>query len=247
MNDITFQITIDGQMTALAQVHDWEFADALRACKRLHLDPGERTLKEMRAFLLETKLDLGTPRIRKLLRWQVGATDVLSSLMALLSFGGRKICSVDILCNRGTAKGFADWFIGLNTDDRKSILLNGEPQHYVLGPTSQGYQEVIETTGGAPLPSHFYIHYGDTSKLKTPPDPAFPVEIPGVAYSPLGIAVAGVRHMLRDEGPGFRCRPLAELPTLTPDSLISQNRWHLATEFTNWITAWIEETDPPQN
>jgi hypothetical protein len=116
-------------------------------------------------------------------------------------------------------------------------MLAACPDHFVLRTHPDGRQEVVETTGGSPLASRFFVDYDDVATLVTQPDPAFPEQLAGAAFMADGMAVGGVRHQFRDEGDGFHARLTVEFPVLTNPYMLAQHRWHLACEFSNWIEA----------
>ncbi|KAG0269801.1 hypothetical protein BGZ95_001903 [Linnemannia exigua] len=41
----------------------------------------------------------------------------------------------------------------------------------------ENIQEVIETTSGSPIPTQFYIRYGDAEGLRSPKDPTYDVQM----------------------------------------------------------------------
>ena len=116
-------------------------------------------------------------------------------------------------------------------------MLGACPDHYIITKDKLGRQLVVETTGGSPLPARFTVDYDDVSSLSTQSDPAYPIQVAGVARLSDGLVVGGVRHQFRQEGIGFRALLTVEFPHASPGYMIAQHRWHLATEFSNWIEA----------
>lgn len=110
---------------------------------------------------------------------------------------------------------------------------------------SAAQQEVIETTGGSPAPLRFLIGYEDTTSLTSPHDPDVPVESAGVARTPSGVALGGVRHQFRDTPLGFDARLVVEFPACMPRRMVLKHRQHLAIEFSHWIELAFasDETD----
>ncbi|MGQ4717288.1 hypothetical protein ACUN22_26810 [Streptomyces anulatus] len=90
------------------------------------------------------------------------------------------------------------------------------PDHFLIQALPDGRQEVIETTGGSPLPSRFVVDYADLSTLVTPADSAADAEAAGVAIS-------GNAHLC------------VEFPRTTLPRILSEHRRHLAIEFGNWV------------
>lgn len=116
-------------------------------------------------------------------------------------------------------------------------ILAACPDHYIARTRPDGRQEVVETTGGAPLPLRMVFDRTDLRTLVTPPDPAFPVQWAGVARTEHGAALGGTRHQFRDERAGFLARLTVELPATLPPEMLREHRWHLACEFSNWVEA----------
>ncbi len=115
------------------------------------------------------------------------------------------------------------------------------PEHYLIATDPSGRQEVIETNGGSPMAARFFIDYNDLSSLRSQPDSTYPIAVVGVARSPNGAAIGGVRHQFRNEGDGFRAKLTVEFPSLIMPSVVTGHRWHLACEFSNWIRAALDE------
>lgn len=115
-------------------------------------------------------------------------------------------------------------------------MLAACPDHYFIGEDDQGRQKVVETAGGSPLPSEFFIDYKDISSLVTPASPDYRIQIAGVARTAKGLPVGGVRHQFRNipEG-GFESWNTVEFPKHVGNRIVSGHRWHLAREFGNWI------------
>jgi hypothetical protein len=73
------------------------------------------------------------------------------------------------------------------------------------------------------------------SSLITPRDPGFPWDLSGVARDSGGRVIGGVRHEFRNVSGGFHARINVEFPRFIAPHMITQHRWHLACEFSNWI------------
>lgn len=229
--------TIDGQQFDRAAVQAWEDHRASVVMRKLGLlDPG-LTLPERRAALLAHKLAMGHPAIRRHLRFDLFASHLIAVLLALLSGSRRKVSVCELAVSIGSAAHVQHWFEARVPLDDQAGMLAGCPDHYIIDTDAAGHQVVVETVGGAPFTSEIIITYGDDSGIVTPPDPAYPFQIVGVARLASGRAVGGVRHQFRQEGKGFRALITAEFPADTPGHMIAQHRWHLATEFSNWIEA----------
>jgi len=117
------------------------------------------------------------------------------------------------------------------------------PDHWIIRPGPNGWQEVVETTGGSPLASRLFIDYQDTSTLQSTPDPAFPHQITAVARLRDGTPIGGLRHQLRNTATGFQMKCTAEFPAIALPSMIAGHKWHLACEFSNMI----EQSNSPNS
>ena len=229
--------TIDGQQFDRAAVEAWEDHRAKVVMRKLGLpDPG-LTLPQRRAALLAHKLVMGNAAIRRRLRFDLFCSGLIAIILALLSGPRRSMSVVELAVSSGSAEQFKAWFEARVPLDDQAGMVAGCPDHYIIDTNAAGHQVVLETVGGAPFPSEVLITYGDDSSLKTPPDPSYPLQIFGVARLTGGRAAGGVRHQLRQEGVGFRALITAEFPSATLGYMIAQQRWHLATEFSNWIEA----------
>ncbi|MFJ9317301.1 hypothetical protein ACIRN4_24155 [Pimelobacter simplex] len=84
-----------------------------------------------------------------------------------------------------------------------------------------------ERTLLAACPDHYLIRN---------PEPGRP-ELQEVAEG--GARIGGVRHQLRDEpGGGFRAELAVAFPATLPRWMVTEHRWHLACEFSNWVAAY---------
>lgn len=230
-------VTIAGQQVDRAAVLAWEDRRAKIVMRKLGLPDGGMTLPQRRAALLAQKLALGHQAIRRLLRFDLFCSRIIAVILALLSGKRRAMSVCELAISRGSAEHFQTWFEARVPLDDQAGMLAGCPDHYIIDTDAQGRQVVLETVGGAPFPSEIAITYGDDSSLVTPANPSYPYQIFGIARIASGRTVGGVRHQLRQEGDGFRALITAEFPSATLGSMIAGHRWHLATEFSNWIEA----------
>lgn len=163
--------------------------------------------------------------------------DATARTTARLSFGRRTTSICHLHVTGGTVATFVDWFIGTDREDYARSMIAANPDHFLIDTAPDGRQEVIETTGGSPLATQFFVGYQDSSSLVTPRDPVFAAEVAGVARTGHGLAIGGVRHEFRDTAKGFDARLCVEFPLLTAPHMVAAHRWHLACEFSNWIEA----------
>ena len=120
------------------------------------------------------------------------------------------------------------------------------PGHFLIQVLLDGKQEVIEPTGGSPLPTRLLADHDDTSPLAAPPAPGTDARAAGAALSGKSVPIGGVRHEFRDVPRDVRARLCVEFPkTMLPRSL-SVHRRHLAVGFSNRKdTAYPVHIDPP--
>ncbi len=237
----TLKFFIGGQEIAPERVEAWERRSAGRALRKLGVRPIGEGLLALRQQLDERRRELGHEGIRARLRRDLAFTDAVTRFLVRLSRGQRRFSMIEILSPQGSAEGFARWFEDLTRLNREDAMVAALPEHYLIATGSDGRQEVIETNGGSPMPARFFIDYDDLSSLRSQPDPAFPVQVAGVARAPDGTAVGGVRHSFRNEGDGFRARLIVEFPSWIMPGIVSGHRWHLACEFANWIETALSE------
>lgn len=199
-------------------------------------------LAEERERLADAKLLAGDAAMRELFAQDVALTTAATEL-AVAAPAGWVRSELDILSNRGTAEGFADWYITHNRLDDQRANLVACPDHIISHPTPpKNGQDVIEITGGATLASHFVIDYDDAGDLPIIVDPDFPVRFSGAAVNDNGTTIGGINHRFRTLAEGFHAHLCILFPASLPPTMVSEHRWHLACEFSNWIAAYVEET-----
>ncbi|MGH6786758.1 MAG: hypothetical protein ACREBO_08005 [Novosphingobium sp.] len=232
--------TIDGQTAERDAVLAWEDKRAFVVMRQLGLHDVGPTRAERRAGLLARKLELGHAALRRMLWLDLFLSRLMAIVLTALWGKRRRVSSCELAVERGSAERFQRWFIDRVPLDDQAGMLAACPDHYIIDTPASGDQQVVETAGGSPLTAEFVIHYGQSDGIVTPPDPAYPLQIVGVARLSSGRAVGGVRHQFRQEGEGFRAIVAAEFPGGTFASIVKWHRWHLACEFSNWIEAAAE-------
>ncbi|WP_198036423.1 hypothetical protein [Cupriavidus taiwanensis] len=228
---------INGREIPRQMVLEWEQRRAQIVLGKLGARPASLDLAGIRRQLLALKLELGAEGLMKTLRLELGISSPFAELTAAMSRGSRRFSVTELIVSGGTAEHFVDWFQARTRSNDELAMLSAAPDHYMIRTGAGGIQEVIETTGGAPFSTRFFIDYSDLSSLRSPPDQAYPHQIAGVARSAKGTALGGVRHQFRNEGQGFRAKLLVEFPLLILPQVVSGHQWHLASEFGNWIDA----------
>ena len=229
--------TIDGRRVERAEVLAWEDRRARIVMRKLGLPDAGMTLPERRAALLARKLEMGHSDLRRLLRFQLFASHLVALVLAWLSGSRRAFSVCELWVERGSAEHFQRWFEARVPLDDQAGMLAGCPDHYIIDTSSPSHQRVVETVGGAPFASEVILDYSDPTGVITPPDPTYPLQIAATARLRSGRAVGGVRHQFRQEGEGFRALITVEFPRAIFPWIVSGHRWHLATEFSNWIEA----------
>ena len=231
----SFRILIGDNEISYTEVLQWEKRRAAIVLKKLGIKPHADDLPALRQQLLARKMELGADGLLQRLHRELAISNPVASLTARLSVGKRRFSVTRIISSHGSAEAFVAWFNDRTKLNDELAMLTATPDHYVIRTRPDGFQEVVETNGGSPLAAQFYIDYQDLSSLQSQPDPAFPLQIAGVARSAGGVALGGVRHQFRNEGTGFQAKLTVEFPWLILPGVIEGHQWHLASEFSNWI------------
>lgn len=243
----------DGRTVSRQEVQQWELMRGKRALRQLGSHLGrERTLAlvsadvtslepeglaDLRPMLAELKAGLGPDGTRTMMGSRCRRSAIAVKAVLGLSRGRTKLCTIDVLANGIDAQSYLDWFIHTHESNDEAAMLAANPDHWLIRLTGDGRQEVIETVGHSPLPSHIFITFNDEDGPALPPDPAFPVQLIATARLPDGRITGRVRHQFRDEGKGLRARLGIEFPWAFPRPVLRGHQWHLACEFSNWIEA----------
>jgi hypothetical protein len=245
---------IDGKPATHVEVRRWEAHRASAVLKKLASRLGSRGVAELlpdvafdvvlnsdldaqRAALVTLKTGLGHAGIYAMFRHELAVSERAARL-AVAASRGRTAYSVTRLAAPGcSAAHFAAWFNNLTVTNAEVDMIDACPDHYLLRGLADGRQEVIETTGGSPTPTRFLVDYANTDAVSIPADPNYPVQIVGQAVLDDGFTIGGVRHQFRDRDDTMEALLTVQFPRVFPKSLIAAHRWHLATEFSNWIIA----------
>jgi hypothetical protein len=198
-----------------------------------------RDVVRARDLLADVKVEMGQAAIREALAHDLAATDVISPLAAAPQRW--KVSHVDLTSDRGTAHGFTAWYARMVARNHLRDGLVACPDHYRIVTDPDGRQDVIEVTGGAFVASEFRVDYHDPAHVSVPPDQHYPYRTSGSATAPNGKVIGSVQHMTRNTGHGFAGSFNVAFPATLPPWFISEHRWHLACEFSNWITAYVRE------
>lgn len=228
---------LGGGSYSRADVMRREIIRARRALSKLGLRSTDGNLGSLREALRRRKTELGHSGIERQLAHDIRWSTHVARLTARASQGRRAFSVIELVVARGSAEGFVEWFNQRTQTDDEPAMLAAHPEHYLFRTGDDGHQEVWETNGGSPLAARFFIDYEDTSSLRTPPSPEYPIQVAGVARLADGLAIGGVRHQFRDEAGGFRALLTVEFPAVSLPTILRGHRWHLAIEFSNWIEA----------
>jgi hypothetical protein len=255
MSDLTMQTFLADEPVTRDQVRQWEserttavlkkFRSRLGAPGMAELSP-DVTVDELlgadlptqRRALTEMKARLGHAGVYAMLRADLVIGE-RSSRLAVAASRGRIVTSVvRIVVPDFDATRFADWFNALTATNDEAAMVDASPDHYLLRGLSEGTQEVVETTGGSPTATRFLVDYSRVDRLQIPIDPSYEIQIAGHAVLDDGLVIGGVRHQFRDRGDGaMEALLTVQFPGLFPANMVAAHRWHLASEFGNWITA----------
>jgi hypothetical protein len=221
---------------ASEEVLAWEDARITAVARKLGAHVPSGNIATRRDALLQAKLDLGADEIATRLRRETRLAEFVAKAGSGVS-SRRRFSAIDLSVDGGSAEQFVEAFDRWSETSDEAAMLRACPDHFVIRTLGDGRQEVLERTGGSPLPSLFFIDYDDISSLFTQADPQFPHQIAGVARTSDGVAIGGVRHQFSNTRNGFHARLTVEFPLPTLGRMVTGHRWHLACEFSNWIEA----------
>lgn len=221
---------IGNQTVQRAQVLEWEARRIQVVAQRMKSNILQSTIQDLSALFLrpnasyenieqerellaQAKIKAGDNAMRALVRNDLLVSDAASSLASLPKQYSASV--TELHCDMGSAQGFVDWFSDLNTQDNRLELLRACPDHYLIRKAGDTEQEVIEETGGALVVSHFQIACSKTGSLP---------------------------HQFDDSPTGFKSKLTVYFPATLPYWYVTEHRWHLGCEFSNWITAYLKDT-----
>ncbi len=246
----------NGQELNANDVLEWELNRAIKTYKKMKkwdnvdFDPNmkhwiqEKNLELMLVDIDRVKCEIGIDKLREKMAASAKLGNINSVIATKIS-RGRKFSITEIIvpnCDMSSSEVLSRItdIMMKNTSEHLSINLGATPDHYALQAVNSDVQEVLEITGGSPLPTHFFANYGDEKGLQSVFTPEFDVQAPGTAKLADGTIIGGVRHQVKSEGNGFRFKALVEFPSILPNYMIRQHEIHLACEFGHWISAVID-------
>lgn len=240
------EVRINGGVVSKSEIESWELRRArsvlgslCRVLKVPHPNSAPNAdLAQVRRALVGVKQSVSRDAMRNALRRRTSISAFMTRLMLRVAGSRRKACVVEVMVRGSTAALVSRTIDALmNGDSAESRATNllACPDHYLLEPCGD-ILEVIETTGGSPLPAQFFMRFDDESGLTTPRDAAFSHQSAGTARLQDGTVIGGVRHQFRDDGKDAFVRLLVEFPAGTPKRMISEHQMHLACEFSHWLS-----------
>ncbi|KAA9292159.1 hypothetical protein QP168_03930 [Aerococcus urinae] len=234
------KITIAGQVVSQERLDNWEYRHSRQALKNLGRRPKPAdNLVTLRNSLNQLKQSLTYEEILRHLGWKLKLMATLMRAIAWLSLGRVKYATCTLEVDGLTIEEFAPLvkdFVTKDSPGIRQINLAANPEHYVLEPRGQLF-EVIETAGASPLPIQFLIDFSSDQGLVSQEDPAYPLQMVGLAYLAKGSQVGGIRHQFRNTETGMEARTLVEFPAACPSYIVKDHCLHLALEWKNWISA----------
>ncbi|MFE4458138.1 hypothetical protein ACFROC_12380 [Nocardia tengchongensis] len=251
---IEIRATVGEQPVTRDQVREWESRRAAVVLRKLASHLGSRGIAELmpgraveallaapldvqQSALTELKTGLGHAGIYAMLKRELDVSDRMARTGVALSRGRTKHSATRLEVPGYSAERFATWFNNLVTVNDEPGMVAACPDHYLLRGLPDGRQEVVETTGGSPMPSRFLVDYTRTEALTIPVDPRYPIQIAGQAFLDDGLTIGGVRHQFLDREGTLHALLTVQFPATLPGRLIRQHQWHLAVEFSNWLIA----------
>ena len=237
-NTEQIQTWFSGRPVSREEVLAWETKRAHKGLRKFDIPAPTGNLSALRQALADAKLSMGRTAIEAKLAREIATSDRLTAMLARASRGRRRLAQVELLVPGATAAQLPAWYTAKAEADAEIAFLSATPDHHLFRPlTDSKGQEVWETTGGSPIASRFFIELDSAEGLVTPPDTTYPVQMVGCARLANGTVIGGVRHQFRDEQHGVRVLLTVEFPWLMGPLGPAAHRWHLASEFANWIQA----------
>jgi len=228
---------INDRSASREEVLAWERVRAVKVAGKLGVSEASADVATLRRTLVDRKLELGHEAIEKRLARPLWVAERVAVVQAGLARGGRRPCTIELSSPVGSAELIPGWYGEAIMANDEVPLIAACPDHWISRSHPDGRQEVIETTGGSPIPVRMFFDDSDLSTLQASPDPAFPVQWTAVARTAQGTPIGGIRHQFRDDAQGFRVRLTVEFPAGTLPHMVGAHRWHLACEFSNWLEA----------
>ncbi len=244
---------IDGLVVPSEKVIEWEYKRLIKTYKVLKNIANisddssfdewmkQKNVEAMQNEVLRIKMNIGLDQLRNHLKKKSALGNFGSVIATKISQGKRKYSMTEIVVPNSDLEPHEVMqriteIMMKNNQVHLAMNLGSNPDHYVLQSITPTIQEVVEVTGGSPLPTHFFAHYGDEEGLQSKLTPGYEVQAAGSARLENGTIIGGVRHQVKKEENGFRFKALVEFPSILPNYMIQQHQLHLACEFGHWIS-----------
>ena len=149
---------IRGRVIARDEVVAWEDSRITAVARKLgaHVPSGNVAMR--RDALLRAKLDLGPGEIASRLHRETRVAEFVARAGGGVS-RRRRLSAIDLSVDGGTGEQFVDSFERWRETSDEAAMLRACPDHFVIRTRDDGGQEVLERTGGSPLPSLFFIDW----------------------------------------------------------------------------------------
>ena len=245
---------IDGKEVNRAEVLVWEARRLKVVAERMQGNMPAAMLDNFRALfqrplastenialareaMADAKMALGSEKMKQLVSGDLMISDYAGALAATPKEWA--VSEIEIYSNKGTAKGFTEWYGNAVAMNDQRAMLRACPDHYVLESVGENGQYVVEETGGAQVVTQFTIDYTKPSNLPVAFDPMLVYKSVGPAINEQGVQIGGVGHQFGELETGFVSRLAVFFPATLPDWYVTEHRWHLACEFSNWIEDYL--------
>lgn len=236
--DTQVQAWFNKKVIPREKVLAWEAKRSVKALHKLGVPVPAGNARVLRKAVTDAKVELGREAIETAFAREVKVTDMLTGALARLSGKHRRVSQVELFAPGATAHQLLDWYTAKAVADDEAAFLDACPDHHLFRPIEEPRgQEVWETTGGSPIAARFFFELDVTDGVVTPADPTYPVQMVGIARIANGTVIGGIRHQFRDETSGARTILTVEFPWLIGPFGPAAHRWHLASEFSNWLEA----------
>jgi hypothetical protein len=216
-----FSVELVSGPTGPGGVDDFELAHARRALAKLKTLIGRQGLLE----LLAKEIDEGNAYFRE----------------QAIASNGKMRASTTVLAIRGMkAVEFVRWLE--SSFGNESVLLAGEPEHYVIAPNPDRTVTLVENIGPhvcrVQLPAYDAAKQLDAEPLdELLPVSAYPFRRLGHLGLPDGTVIGRVLTQFGDTELGFNANLTCYFPVACPEEISVHHSQHFAVEFRNWIVA----------
>lgn len=233
------KVYINGNETSINSIKKWEEKRMDVSKKYLKRKLGKEPLANTPEELALYKASIPADKMHSIMLKDLNFTAFFTNLAVKLSGKRRKVSVTEIdidFCNSKQLLAMYDDMMLNNTAANILCSLRANPDHYLLRGIDSQTQEVIEITGGLPVPSKFFIKYDDFNGLTSKQDPSYEIQAAGACYLENGLCIGGVRHQMKDTEKGCHIKLSVEFPFLLPKMNIAAHQKHLACEFYNWFS-----------